>query len=449
MTIKQVANGLRGTEAFRTLCIGFDGRSLAALRSCFDIRYAIAESADADLNWSDLHNLRIETAAPQMAPHMLDCFRSVCSSYLQFVDINSRRHYYVPGRESEIYNGFVLTFCKVYQILLDQKIELVLHANIPHEGFDFVLHQVALFLRIPSVLCYQSLIPNRFWVSGDAVGFGRHSQMPAIQALEASGYELPHTWFYMKGSEQDAAYTFRQFVAEVVRRPHRLPPALIRYFYAWQFRRDVKAVVSTRVDGASYIYFPLHLQPELTTSAVGGIYADQLLALEALSARMPEGHIIYVKENPKQTEKQRGPLFYKRLRALKNVRVVPLRESSVELIRGCLAVATITGTAGWEALFHGKPVLVFGSAWYREFPGVATFTDDLDVSKFLGTEVPDAAQIVSFLDQALTTAGRGVVDPAYSQLVPGYSDEQNARDVASSLARHVRARLGSAKAEAA
>jgi hypothetical protein len=253
----------------------------------------------------------------------------------------------------------------------------------------------------------------------------------------------------MKDSEQDAAYSFRQFAAEVVRRPHRLPPALIRYVYARQFRRDVKSVSSNRFDGAPYVYFPLHLQPELTTSAVGGVYADQLLALEALSARMPEGHLIYVKENPKQTEKQRGPLFYKRLRALKNVRVVHLRESSSDLIRGSLSVATITGTAGWEALFHGKPVLVFGSAWYREFPGVTTFTDELNVSEFLRTVPPDEAEIVSFLDQSLTTAGRGIVDPAYAQLVPGYTHEQNARDVASSLARHVCARLGAAKAEAA
>lgn len=449
MTENQFMAETPGAVSLRTLCIGFEGRVLDELRCNFDVSYVIAESADADLNWHDLHHLRVEATAPLMFPDMLDCFRSVCSNYLQFVDINSRRHYYVPGRESEIYNGFVMTFCAAYQILQERKIELVLHANIPHEGFDFVLHQVALFLKIPSVLCYQSLIPNRFWVSGDASEFGRHSQMAAIHALEASGYELPRTWFYMKGSEQDAAYNFRQFAAEVIRRPHRLPPALIRYFYAWQFRRDVKATTSTRVDGAHYVYFPLHLQPELTTSAVGGVYADQLLALEALSARMPEGHLIYVKENPKQTEKQRGPLFYKRLRALNNVRVVPLRESSVELICGSVAVATITGTAGWEALFHGKPVLVFGSAWYREFPGVTTFTDDLDVAEFLRTVPPDAAQIVSFLDRALMTAGRGIVDPAYAQLMPGYSDEQNARDVASSLAHHVRARLGAEKAEAA
>jgi Capsule polysaccharide biosynthesis protein len=432
----------------RTLCVGFEAHVLGSIRAEFDVQCVISEGDDADVNWHDLHNLRVEPSAPQMSPHMLDCFRSLCSKYLQFVDINSRRHYYVPGRESEIYNGFVVTFCKVYQILLDQKIELVLHANIPHEGFDFVLHQVSLFLEIPSVLCYQSLIPNRFWMSGDAAGFGLHSQMPAINAQEASGYELPRNWFYMKGSKRDAAYSFSQLVAEVARRPRRLPPTLIRYFYAWRYRRDVKSVTSSRIDGAPYVYFPLHLQPELTTSAVGGTYADQLLALEVLSARMPEGHFIYVKENPKQTEKQRGPLFYKRLRALKNVQVVPLRESSSDLIRGSLAVATITGTAGWEALFHGKPVLVFGSAWYREFPGVTTFTDGLNVSEFLRTVPPDEAEIVSFLDQSLTIAGRGIVDPAYAQLVPSYSDEQNARDVATSLARHVRARLGATKAEA-
>ena len=430
----------------RTMCIGFERLVLDAIRINFNVQYVISDSVCTDMKWSDLHNHRIQAIAPSMSSDMLDCFREVSSSYLQFVDINSRRHYYVPGREPEIYNGFVLTFYKVYQILLDQKIELVLHANIPHEGFDFVLHKVATFLGIPSVLCYQSLIPDRFWVSTNVATFGQHSRLPAIHELEASLYQLPPTWFYMDGRSKDAAYGLRHFIAEVCLRPYRLPLALIRYHYASHFIRDAKSVTSSRVVGEPYVYFPLHLQPELTTAAIGGIYADQLLALENLSARMPEGHYIYVKENPKQTEKQRGPLFYKRLRALKNVRVVPLRESSIDLICGSLAVVTITGTAGWEALFHGKPVLVFGFAWYREFPGVTVFTDKLNISDFLKSARPDASEIVSCLDRALTTAGRGVVDPAYAKLVSGYSEEQNAQKVASSLVRHVKARLVKAKA---
>ena len=38
-----------------------------------------------------------------------------------------------------------------------------------------------------------------------------------------------------------------------------------------------------------YVYFPLHLQPEMSTDTNGGMFTDQLLALEKLSRVMPDG----------------------------------------------------------------------------------------------------------------------------------------------------------------
>ena len=43
---------------------------------------------------------------------------------------------------------------------------------------------------------------------------------------------------------------------------------------------------------------------------------------------------------------------------------------NVTLIDNSQAVATITGTSGWEAALRRKPALVFGHAWYRDCPGV-------------------------------------------------------------------------------
>jgi len=40
-----------------------------------------------------------------------------------------------------------------------------------------------------------------------------------------------------------------------------------------------------------------------------------------------------------------------------------------------MAVATLTGTTGWEALMKGKPVLSFGYAWYAGCEGVFSVRD--------------------------------------------------------------------------
>ena len=428
------------------LVVGFEGAILCALRARFNVQCVISEDPSATHDWHALHELKIENQAPFMSFEQWDCFMAVRAHYLQFNDINSRRHYYVPGREAETWNGFVITFHTVYRLLKEHNIELVLHSNIPHEGFDFVLHQVARFLGIPSVLCYQSLIPNRFWLSNTMPDFGRFSANPSLFDLEPSCYVLPRQWFYMKGSHQDAAYGFAQLVREILHRPHRLPPALVRYAYARQYRAAVTAQTAQRVAGERYVYFPLHLQPELTTAAQGGIFADQLLAVEALSNWVPKGCAIYLKENPKQTEKQRGPHFYQRLRALPNVRLLGRQENSAELIQNSVGVATITGTAGWEALFHGKPVMVFGAAWYREFPGVFEWSSRPTFEEFAHNKPPPESSIVVWLDSALRTAGKGVVDLAYAELVEGFESEVNAQLVAESLWRYVKAQTAAGAA---
>jgi hypothetical protein len=62
--------------------------------------------------------------------------------------------------------------------------------------------------------------------------------------------------------------------------------------------------------------------------------------------------------------------FYDDLASLSEVELVPVDMSSLQLIDKSEAVATVTGTAGWEAIVRDTPALAFGDAWYSVCQGV-------------------------------------------------------------------------------
>ncbi len=125
-----------------------------------------------------------------------------------------------------------------------------------------------------------------------------------------------------------------------------------------------------------YVYVALHYQPENSTSPLGESFADQYLLVDLLSKCVPNNWSIYVKEHSSQWhiklhgERARTTDFYDALAALTNVRLVPISTPNFSLIDHAKAVATVTGTTGWEAIVRGKPVLIFGHAWYKGCDGV-------------------------------------------------------------------------------
>jgi hypothetical protein len=125
-----------------------------------------------------------------------------------------------------------------------------------------------------------------------------------------------------------------------------------------------------------YVYVPLHYQPEKSTCPEGGVFANLYLLIDLLSKCVPQGWSVYVREHPFQFEargageQSRTTQFYDDLVAFPNVRLVPTTLSPFHLIDHALAVATVTGTSGWEAVVRGKPVLTFGHAWYNGCDGV-------------------------------------------------------------------------------
>jgi hypothetical protein len=106
---------------------------------------------------------------------------------------------------------------------------------------------------------------------------------------------------------------------------------------------------------------------------------DQINALALLGRHIPPHYKLVVKEHPMQTWVGRGYGFYKDIiDQCNSVIFVKQSTSSHELIKNSVAVATITGTAGWEALFRKKPVLLFGNIFYELAPGVFKISSSSD-----------------------------------------------------------------------
>lgn len=144
---------------------------------------------------------------------------------------------------------------------------------------------------------------------------------------------------------------------------------LFKEYHYWVSNRPIRE--------RPYILVALHYQPEETTSPSGGTYSDQTLIIELLHNALDPGIDIIVKEHKSQFnnfgtfkgERGRLPEDYKHIANIsERVRFVSADDDPFKLIDNAMAIATVTGTIGYESALRGTPVLFFGRAWFEGMP---------------------------------------------------------------------------------
>ena len=164
--------------------------------------------------------------------------------------------------------------------------------------------------------------------------------------------------------------------------------AVARFGGAWhtlesgkRLQREYMRRVGPFDPSAPYIYYAMGYQPENTNCPEGDVFGDQLRAVSLLSACAPAGWRVVVKEHPNQLKNNgrgagdygflgRKASLYGAMAALENVVLVDTTTAQFDLIDHARAVATLTGTVGWEAVARGVPVIAMGHPWYADAPNV-------------------------------------------------------------------------------
>lgn len=168
-------------------------------------------------------------------------------------------------------------------------------------------------------------------------------------------------------------------------------------------KRSCQNSVNTNGALGSYVYFPLHFEPERTTTPDGGDFHDHFVALIALRKFLPSSINIVVKEHPSQFfladrgSRGRSPLFYNLIKNIKGVIFVGTQGDSIDLIKGSNFVATITGSVGVEAALMGKIALTFGNTWYADCPNTVQWRENLTFEELEKLKLSDETNIYCFL----------------------------------------------------
>lgn len=343
--------------------------------------------------------------------------------------------------------------------------------NHPQMGFDNALVEAALGLDIPVLELTPLPIPAKFrFRIRHSSPIRDEAPVRDFRRLDMAGF-TPDL-FYMKTVERDA----RESQIRAIRRlagtalKQRSPASLLAalYEYAVQrnwvtlpglierldrnqalaasvrrgrrlwFRRQMHAVErgARSIPAADpFIYFPLHYEPEVAVSAVGGGFYNQVNAIQALHAILPKNWRILLKENPKQAYLHRDAAFYRRIESMERVDFVHAETSSPRLIEVAKLVATVNGTAGFEALRAGKACVYFGEPWYAMLPGAVSFDADVDLEALTHIEI-DQEHVDTELSDATQGFADGLAHHWMKAILPlSTSSDELAETTADSLVR--------------
>ncbi len=298
------------------------------------------------------------------------------------------RHYGVDWNSSSFNKTTMLEVLVWNSLVLleSQRPEVVFFTAAPHNPISWIFGRVAEFWGATTLLLTHSPFFHKKWL---VCGLDAQAPVAVRPTYAESGSELAWETIqrnrrsyslaipsYSRAALKSAWRWRRELKYLVLTRPQNVLVKLKQAFNKWRLYQCYCALsVPVCFDQPYYVFF-LHYQPEATTLPDGLAFAQQWLAISQLRMALPVGVQLVVKEHPGMflrgmlRPSVRDRYFYDAIARLPNTVLADINQDSFDLIDHAEAVATITGTAGFQALARGKPVIVFGAAPYRHFPSV-------------------------------------------------------------------------------
>lgn len=309
----------------------------------------------------------------------IDYYQEFSKKYFQMIAAQVARLDSYTGCHTR-YDSILYKFydlCVVaYDIINNNNFDICIRINIPHECLDTVFYFMAHDKGIPSLSLLEfSYQEGKFFIIEDLQQeYGVFKNSILKDKIDFSKFGFDTKSLYKHGNSvllqkyKNILLSKKDFLCN------------IRLLLQYQLNLKKYSKPLNQYIGKKFAYFPLHYQPEASTCMFAPVEVEnQLLCIREIAQKLPNDYLLLVKENPAQTHYYRQKEFFEELSQLTNVILIKRHESSRDIIEKCAFVATLTGTAGWEALYRGKPVVYFGYPLYRFIHGAFAYKNDLDL----------------------------------------------------------------------
>ena len=180
----------------------------------------------------------------------------------------------------------------------------------------------------------------------------------------------------------------------------RLKREWTKYYYCLKYKIYSKFFSSVNdLKNISYIYYPLHHDPECSTMILAPEYTNQLALIERLSNSIPFDTILAVKEHITMIG-NRPSGFYEKIKSYPNVKLISPFVDGRKMIKNARLTVVITGTAAFEAFLLKKPALCLGKIHYHAVNQGFVYCKNI---KYLSLAIREALDCKPANDQAIVT----------------------------------------------
>ena len=264
-----------------------------------------------------------------------------------------------------------------------EKYDAIIFNNVPHEGLDILLAELAEDLGLSwfaPLQCMNGSPAFQIFTNG----------FKQIQNNSEIKLEKPETVQVGVRLQKENTKVVENFQNNIVSPPifEKFIDRLHRAHRRWT-KEHINDIIHI---SPNYGLIALHMQPELNTEPITGHFANPITWIETVIKAFPDIHWV-VKEHPDPSTRYRGKYFQSYLRQnISQKRISYLNANAKIVFDDFKVISTLNGTIGVEALSSGIPVVCHSTAFYSDADGVVLL-DKIDSTNDSHLIFPDPREL--------------------------------------------------------